>query len=97
MLKPGDLITHKRQPHGYLRVVHGEKTLPLRGVVTERFDNLMLPVYQVHWIGGWPFGDSPLVAEHEVEALDIEKGPCYDKGLCGYCLQMGGDCRANEP
>jgi len=83
MYKQGDLIRSKRELGG----------AKLYGVVLSKYDNGYLPTYGVHWISGWPGTGPSWWAADELEPVaDREIGPCDDKGLCGRCLQLGGDC-----
>jgi hypothetical protein len=84
MYNPGDLIRSKRELDG----------AKLYGVVLSVYDNGYLPTYGVHWVSGWPNTGPSWWAADELEKADAikEKHPCADVGLCGRCLQLGGDC-----
>jgi hypothetical protein len=86
MYKRGDLIRSKRELDG----------AKLYGVVLSMYDNGYLPTYGVHWIAGWPGTGTSWWGADELEPVADKIGPCDDKGLCGRCLQLGGDCLQKE-
>ena len=84
MYKAGYLVRSKRELDG----------AKLYGVVVSKHDNGYLPTYGVHWVAGWPGTGPSWWAANELEKAnaDKKKHPCEDAGLCGRCLQLGGDC-----
>jgi hypothetical protein len=80
----GDLVVHVR--------------MDVNGVVLSK-KNQTLTVYRMYWLTdtGWMNQAPMYVTRDEImlaEELTLkEKNDCFNKGLCGRCLQLGGGCR----
>jgi hypothetical protein len=82
----GDLVIHARM--GAPGVV-----LAMKGQT--------LPIYKIHWVTdtGWKNQAPRYVVRDEIvpaAEFGTKEHECSNRGLCGRCLQLGGDCRKEQ-